>query len=65
MPELFVVGEGFVFPRLLTSAMTFISAMVRLPSSAPRSGSASPVMSSTVKTGLPSSLQMLAAIRAA
>ena len=65
VPELVGVGELIVFPMLFTSAMTTINATVRLPSKAPRSGSASPVMSSTVNTGWPSSSQMLAAIRPA
>ena len=53
------------FPRPVTSPMTRNSSMVRLPLRAPRSGSASPVMSATVNTGLPSASQMHAAMRPA
>ena len=53
------------FPRPVTSPMTRSSSMVRLPLRAPRSGSASPVISATVNTGLPSASQMQAAMRPA
>lgn len=59
MPNLFFSGQLFVFfPPKVTSLMAIISALDRESPSGPRSGSASPVMSSTVKTAEPSSLRM-------
>src|SRR5690606_34996437 len=65
MPELVLIGQLVGFPMPLTSPITRSSSTVRLPSRAPRSGSASPVMSPGVKIGLPSASQMLDAIRPA
>src|SRR5690625_2147601 len=65
MPEFVLVGQLVGFPMPFTSPSTCSSAMVRVPSSGPRSGSASPVWSSGVNTGFPSASQMLAAMRPA
>lgn len=59
MPNLFFGGQlFFFFPPKVTSLMAIISAFESDKPSAPRSGSASPVMSSAVKTAEPSSLRM-------
>ena len=65
MPQLVQIAQLGAFPRLLTSPMAVSNAMVSALSSAPRSGSASPVMSSAVNTGFPCSSQILAAMRPA
>lgn len=59
MPNLFFGGQlFFFFPPKVTSLIAIMSALDRESPSGPRSGSASPVMSSTVKTAEPSSLRM-------
>lgn len=59
MPNLFFSGQLFVFfPPKVTSLMAIISALDNDSPSGPRSGSASPVISSTVNTADPSSLRM-------
>ena len=59
VPNLFFGGQlFFFFPPNVTSLMAISSALDSERPSGPRSGSASPVMSSTVKTAEPSSLRM-------
>lgn len=51
MPKLVKFRQAFAFPGELNSAIAFNSAIVKLWFIGPRSGSASPVMSPTWKTG--------------